>query len=88
MCMNSLPFLSVKGSRFLRFPAYFIYQFGLKRLMKIADAVFTVNLEMQKQLQRGNKNKPFGAAELSGKNVWDYECNIPGSLEQALPDEF
>jgi len=80
---------SERFPRLLRFPACLLYQLGLKRLMKIADAVFTVNVEMQKQLQRGNKNKPFLVLpNYPVKNVWDYECNIPGSLEQLCQMNF
>ena len=80
---------SERFPRFFRLPAYLFYQLSLKQLMKIADAVFVVNQEMRNQLLGRNKRIPsLVLPNYPVKNVWDYECNIPGSLEQLCQMNF
>jgi len=80
---------SERFPRFFRLPAYLFYQLSLKQLMKIADAVFVVNQEMRNQLLGRNKRIPsLVLPNYPVKNVWDYECNIPGSLEQICEMNF
>ena len=80
---------SERFPRFLRFPTYLLYQVSLKQLLKIADVVFTVNSEMEKQMLSGNKRIiSLVLPNYPVKNVWDYECNIPGSLEQLCQMNF
>lgn len=85
-------FADAFGERFpllLRYPAKLMYLCLLKSLQRSADGVFAVNQEILSQLLG---SKPVARAlvlpNYPVKNVWDYECNVPGSLAQICDMHF
>lgn len=73
----------------LRYPAYISYLSVLKRLQSIADGVWSVNSEVVKQLLGKDRAKrSLVLPNYPVKNVWDYACNVPGSLAQICEMNF
>jgi len=85
-------FADAYAERFLmlfRYPAYLCYLSMLKHLQSIADSVWTVNSEVAKQLLgKDVAKRALVLPNYPVKNVWDYECNIPGSLAQICEMNF
>lgn len=73
----------------IRYPFYLAYQIGLKLLLRVADAIWTVNREVGKQLLGKNlEQKALVLPNYPVKHVWDYVCDVPGALEQVCQMNF
>ena len=73
----------------LRFFAKHAYLAGLKLLQTKADALLSVNADILKQLiGKDGKQRGTVIPNYPVKHVWDYECNVPGSLSQICEMQF
>lgn len=73
----------------LRYLAKHCYHLLLRSLQRSADGVFAVNQEILNQTIGGNAgSRALVLPNYPVKNVWDYECNIPGSLAQLCDMHF
>ncbi|MDY0150704.1 MAG: glycosyltransferase [Candidatus Cloacimonas sp.] len=73
----------------LRYLAKQCYLNLLKRLQRGADGVFAVNQEILNQTIGSNADSwALVLPNYPVKNVWDYECNIPGALAQLCDMHF
>ena len=85
-------FADAYGERFpllLRYPAKLMYLAGLISLAQVADGYFSVNQEVLTPILGKNcADRVTVLPNYPVKNVWDYVCDIPGSLSQLCDMHF
>lgn len=73
----------------LRYAAKQCYHSLLAYIQRCADGFFAVNQEILNQTIPSNAgSRALVLPNYPVKNVWDYECNIPGSLAQLCDMHF